>query len=109
MSETLQALQDTYEILSDQIDLLFVACQTQDQRDALKARYEQAQRNFFAARNKVFDENDAEVARLTASLGDANKKVRHLVQDMGNISKVIDGITVAVNIGSGIASKLSPA
>jgi predicted nucleic acid-binding Zn-ribbon protein len=109
MSDTLQALQDTFEQLSDQIDLLSAACLTQAQRDSLKARYEEAQRNFFAARNKTFEENDAEVAHLTIELHDANKRIAHLVEEMGNISKVIDAVSEAVDIGTSIASKLIPA
>lgn len=109
MSETLQALQDTYETLSDQIDLLSAACQTQEQRDALTAQYLQAQHNYFSARNKIFEENDAEVARLTVALRDANQDIGRLVAEMGNISKCIDRITQAVNIGTSIATRLIPA
>jgi hypothetical protein len=109
MAETLQELQDTYETLSDQIDLLSAACHTQEQRDALTASYLLAQHNYLGARNKIFKENDAELERLTQELRKANKDIKRLVEQLGNISKVIDGITMAVNIGSSIASKLIPA
>lgn len=106
MAETLQELQDTYETLSDQIDLLSAACQTREQREALSEQFEKAQQNFFAARNKCFEENDAEVAKLTIDLHQANQRIGQLLEEMGNISKCIDHITEAVSIGSSLAAKL---
>jgi hypothetical protein len=106
MQSALQELETTYFTLQGQIGMLTAACTTDQQRSDLIAEYVAARSNYWNCVNKAFHDDDPQVVSLTAQLDSANTQLKTLVQQMGNISKVIDGITQAVTVGASLAAKV---
>lgn len=106
MQSALQELETTYLTLQSQINMLSVACQTQEQRDALSTQYVQARNNYWACVNKAFHDDDPQVVNLTSQLNAANQELSKAVQQMGDITKTINDITNVVTQGAQLASKV---
>jgi len=100
MANALVDVQNTFLSLDENYNLLLAACQTDADRDALKARYAAAELNYDQSLDKMLSDNDANVAALLAQLKPLNDQVTQAVAEMGNISKVIDALTQAVTFGS---------
>jgi hypothetical protein len=107
MPDALADVQATFDSLDSQFNLLFAACQTEEQRTALKQQYAAAQAAYQMCIGKMLIEDDAEVADLSTKLKAANEQLKLAVTEMGNISKVIDEITTAVTLGAKLASLTS--
>lgn len=108
MQTALAELEKCYFTLQSQIDTLSAACQTKDQKDALSTQYVKARQAYWSCVNKAFHDDDPQVASLAAQLDAANAKLKVAVQQMGNISKVIDGITQAVSIAASLSKMVIP-
>lgn len=106
MSSPLEELASTYFTLQEQINMLGVACETQDQRDALSKQYVQARQNYLACQNQAFHEDDAQVVTLTSEIAAANQQLKSAVEQMGDIAKTITDITNAVTLGAQLATKV---
>jgi cell fate (sporulation/competence/biofilm development) regulator YlbF (YheA/YmcA/DUF963 family) len=106
MANSLEDVRQTFVSLDQQYSMLRLACKTDDDRKALAAKYEQAQANYEAVGEKILSDDDIQVAALSAQLKAANKQVAKLVEQMGDISKVIDGITQAVTVGAQLLAKV---
>ena len=106
MQSALQELETTYFTLQAQIGMLTAACTTEKQRSDLITKFVAARSNYWNCVNKAFHDDDPQVASLTTQLETANTQLNKLVQQMGNISKVIDGITQAVTVGASLAAKV---
>ncbi len=100
MANALDDVQATYTIVNEKYNLLRVACQTDAQRDALAAQYADAQTAYFACVGKMLSDDDAEIATLSQQLQAANTLVTQSVEEMGDMSTVIDQITQAVTLGA---------
>jgi hypothetical protein len=107
MADTLSTVQATFNSLDEQYTLLLAACQTPEQRTALEQQYAVAQQAYQMSLGKMLSDDDPEVATLSSELTAANKEVAQSVSEMGNISKVIDGITKAVTLAAQLASKIA--
>ncbi|NYF78056.1 hypothetical protein [Granulicella arctica] len=105
MGDALSSVESYYFSLQSQLDLLLAACTTQQQRDALMSQYVAARQNYWSCINKMFHNDDPAVIALVTQLKAAEALVKQSVAQMGDISKVIDGITKAVAIGVQIAAK----
>ena len=66
--------------------------------------YQQATRNFYAARNKIFQANDAKIAQTVQKLKDAQTALQKMTQDLANAANVLNAITTAVKIGTELAA-----
>jgi hypothetical protein len=108
MQTALAELEKCYFTLQFQLDMLSAACQTQGQRDALSAQYVKARQAYWSCVNKAFHDDDPQVASLTKQLDTANANLKVAVQQLGNISKVIDDITQAVSIAASLAKMVIP-
>lgn len=104
MASALDDVQATFLSLDSQYNMLLAACQTEAQRNALKAQYSTAQQNYQATLNAELAANDQQIAELRSELQTANTQVVKATEQMGNISKAIDEITTAVNLGTKIVA-----
>ena len=100
MANALLTVQETFNTLDSQFNLLLAACQTEEQRAALKQRYSEALANYQKCIGQILTDDDAAVADLDAQLKAANEHLKVAVAQMGNISKVIDEIATAVMLGA---------
>jgi hypothetical protein len=106
MQTALAELETTYFTLQSQIGMLLSACKTQEDRDALTAKYVAARSAYWSCVNKAFHDDDPDVIALTTQLDTANAQLKAAVQQLGEIKSVIDKITKAVTIGASLAAKV---
>jgi len=106
MQEALAQLEATYLTLQQQINMLGVACQSQDQRDSLSTQYVQARQNYWACVNKAFHDDDPQVVNLTNALTAANQQLTRAAKEMGDIAAALNNITKVVTLGSQLAAKV---
>ena len=107
MPNALLTVQDTFNTLDSQFNLLLVACQTDEQRDALKQQYSAAQAAYQKCIGQILSDDDAEVAVIDAQIKIANQQIKQAVTEMGNISKIIDEITTAIQLGEKLVCGLT--
>ncbi len=100
--DSLKTLTDQYFLLDCNFNKLFSACQTDEQRNQLRAAYVNSRDNFWEARNRVFQENDPLVKRLIVDLKAAQKEIEKSLQNLQNIVKILQVITTAVHLGSSL-------
>ncbi len=105
MANALAEVQDTFVSLNANYTMLRVACRSDAERQELADRYTKAQAEYYDCVNKMLSDDDAEVATLCKELTDANKGIKNSIQMMGEISKVIDIIDTALNIGAQLLVK----
>ncbi len=106
MANALLEVVDTFTALDAQYNMLWVACQTQADRDALDAKYAAAQENVETCTGKALEDDDAEVAQLSKELKTCNDELKKAVTEMGDMSKVLDNLTQALTIGAQLIAKL---
>jgi hypothetical protein len=106
MANALLDVIDTFTSLDANYDVLMVACQTQTDRDALKAKYAAAQANVETCTGKALEDDDAEVAELSKDLKICNDEIKIAETEMGDMSKVLDNLTQALTIGAQLIAKL---
>ena len=100
MANALIEVQTTFLSLDSQYVMLRAACKTDRDRAALAAKYAAAQKNYQTTLNQMLKDDDAQVAALAKQLKAANAAVNHATQEMGDISKVIDDLATAIDLGS---------
>ncbi|HLH35616.1 MAG TPA: hypothetical protein VKX41_13165 [Alloacidobacterium sp.] len=104
MGPSLQALEDQYMLLSQNLSMILAACPTQTERDQVMTQYVTARRNYWNSIQKVFHDDDPKVVVLVQEMQTEQKKIQDATNHLNNIAKVIDIITDAVNVGSTLAS-----
>lgn len=106
MASSLQALQDQYFYLTQNLSDLKDKCQTQDQVDALLAQYAASRSNYFSCINKTLQDDDPNVATLVQQMNTEQKSLKAAISQLGDIATVINVITEAVKVGTKLASVL---
>ncbi len=105
MGPSLQALENQYFLLRSSLPTLTAQGATQDQLDTLRSLIVQARTNYWTALNKTLHDDDPAVVALTSQMNAEQMNIVAAVQHLGNIAKVLDLITKAVDIGSQIVAK----
>jgi uncharacterized protein (UPF0264 family) len=100
MANALTEVQNTFLSLDSQYNMLRAACKTDQDRTNLAAMYADAQKNYQTCVNKILEDDDAQVAALCKALKAANSVVDQATKEMGEMNKVIDGLTTAIDLGS---------
>jgi hypothetical protein len=100
MANALLEVCTTFTTLDAQYNLLRAACKPGPDPDqpspdlvALDEKYTTAQENCYAAADKVLQDDNEAVARISQDL-------QAVITEMGDISKVLDTITQALAFGS---------
>jgi len=104
MPNVLSTVQDTFNSLDSQYNLLLAACKTSEQRTALEQQYAVAEATYQKCIGQMLSDDNAQVAALSAQLKTANVAVKQSVTVMGDINGVIDEITKAVTLGAKLVS-----
>ncbi|HEY5523225.1 MAG TPA: hypothetical protein VIK21_08545 [Desulfuromonadaceae bacterium] len=99
---TFDDLQRLYFMLDINFNRLFAKCETDKQRDQLRAAYVNARDNFWESRKRVFQENDPIVKSLIDDLKAAQKQTERFLKNLKDIVETLKVITAAVNIGSSL-------
>jgi hypothetical protein len=100
MANALTDVQNTFLSLDSQYNMLRAACKTDLDRANLAAKYAEAQKNYQTTLNKILDDDDVQIAALSKELKAANLVIDQATKEMGDMSKVLDGITTAIDLGS---------
>ena len=108
MSDSLQDVQDFYIDLNAKYNLLLAACTNDTDRAALELQYGRAQAAYQNCLNQQLVSDDPQVATLATEFTAASAVVKEAVKQMGDMSKVIDGITDAVDIAAKIVGVVCP-
>lgn len=104
MSDALDALKENYFYLTDNMDDLLDRCQTAAQKQQLKADYQQATLSFYQARNKAFQDNDANITQTVTQLKAAQTSLQKMAQELADVAGILNAISTAVRIGTELAS-----
>ncbi len=92
-------------LLSQQLPEVLAACAGQTERDQVMTQYVTARRNYWSSIQKTFHDDDPQVASLVKEMQDEQKEIKDCTNHLNDISKVIDIITDAVNVGTALAAK----
>src|SRR3974390_2145824 len=103
MSDALEALEENYFYLTDNLDDLLDRCQTVAQKQQLKADYQQATLSFYRARNKAFQDNDANITLTVTQLKAAQTSLQKMTQELADVTGVLNAISTAASIGTALA------
>jgi hypothetical protein len=105
MGPSLQSLEDQYMLLTQQLSAILAACPTQTERDQVMTQYVTSRRNYWNSIQQIVHDDDPQIASLVAEMQTEQKKIQDCTDHLNNISKVIDTITEAVDIGTTLAAK----
>ena len=108
MSNSLQDVQDFFTDLNAKYNMLRAACTNDTDRTALELQYSRAQAAYQTSLGQTLASDDPQVATLGTQFTAASAVVKEAVEQMGDMSKVIDGITDAVNIAAKIVGFACP-
>jgi methyl-accepting chemotaxis protein len=103
-SPSFKSLKDQYFLLDRNFNKLFAACTNAAQQDELRRDYVNSRDNFWEARNRIFSENDPQVKKLTKELSDSTDTINGMLQNLQNITKILNTITGAVRLGSSLVT-----
>lgn len=106
MNQSLAVLEKQYEFLQGSLPDLMSQDATPQQLDAARAAIAQARTNYFKAIKGLLQDDDPEVASLVSQMNMAQLNLEAGVKHLGNVAKVLDVITKAVDIGSKLAAKV---
>jgi esterase/lipase len=105
MQPSLQSLEDQYMLLTEQLPSILAACPSQAERDQVMAQYVTSRRNYWAGIEKIFHDDDPQIASLVQEMQNEQQKIKEITKHLNEIAKVIDIITSAVTIGSALVAK----
>jgi hypothetical protein len=108
MANALSDVQNTFLNLDAKYNMLRAACKTDAERADLALQYSRAEAAYQKCVGQMLADDDPEVAVLSDELQKANAVVEKSVEQMGDMSKVINGIKTAIDIGSKIVSFAFP-
>lgn len=105
MGPSVQALENLYVLLRGSLTTLQAQGATPGQLDQLRTQVVQARTNYWTAINSIFHDDDPGVRDLTSELNTEQLSLEATIKHLGEVSKVLDAITKAVDIGSQLVAK----
>jgi hypothetical protein len=106
MNPSLGALEKQYFFLTQSLSDLMDQGATPAELDAMRKAIVQSRTNYWKAINGILHDDDPEVASLVSQMKIAQLNLEAGLKNLGNVAKVLNVITKAVDIGSQIASKV---
>jgi len=103
MQDPMAALERNYITIQDQVNMLSLNCD-QTERDSLNTQLVAARSAYWSCVNKAFHDDDPLVVALTAQVKKQTEAIDEAVQSLGDIAKVLDQITTAVNTAAKLAA-----
>jgi recombinational DNA repair protein RecR len=105
MSQSVEALENQYFLLRSSLSTLTDQGATTNQLDQLRAQIAQSRTNFLTAVTKNLHDDNPQIAELVTQLNAGETNLKTTIDHLGDVAKVIDAITKAVDIGSQIVAK----
>ena len=105
MGPSLQSLEDQYMLLTQQLSMILAACPTQTERDQVMTQYVASRRNYWNSIQSIVHDDDPQIVSLRTEMQTEQKRIEDCTKHLNNISKVIDTITEAVDVGTSLAAK----
>lgn len=93
------ALRKQFRAIDENIDALRDRCKTAAQKQQLADDWAQAQKNYIAAGNRLFDGAEEDVKHVYEKLGDAQREIDESMAEIKKIDQVLDKIARAVRLG----------
>jgi hypothetical protein len=106
MNQSLGALEKQYMFLTQSLSDLMDQGATAEELDAMRKAIVQSRTNYWRAINNVLHDDDPEVASLVSQMNTAQVNLEAGLKNLGNVAKVLNVITKAVDIGSQLAAKV---
>jgi len=113
--EVFQLYKEQYEAIDGKRQELADAIRQQVPADQVSARlkqlalgWDQAHLNYILAGNKIFDQNNEEIQRLSGALKEAQGRIRESLEDLRKVAKTLDQITSVVAIATSLLGLASP-
>jgi hypothetical protein len=106
MNPSVEALENQYFLLRSSLGTLIAQGATAQQVEELRAQIARSRNNYWTAINNKLDEQDPEVKSLVSQLNTEQLSLNATIDHLGNVAKILDAITKAVDIGSQIVSKV---
>lgn len=105
MANALSDVQNTFLTLDQHYNMLLAACPTQDARAALGVQYAAAQKNYQMCVDQFLASDDPAVAAVSQQLQAANQVVSQAEKEMGTITKVLDHVNTALELGQQLIAR----
>jgi hypothetical protein len=106
MNPSLGALEKQYFFLTQSLSDLMDKGATPVELDAMRKSIVQSRTNYWKAINNVLHDDDPDVASLVSQMSTAQLNLEAGLKNLGNVAKVLDVITKAVDIGSQLTAKV---
>lgn len=97
MSDACTEVKATFLILQERIALLSIACREDTTKTRLDEKCEAARKLHDKCIDKLLCADEKQLLMLIADVQAANQQLRKSVEQMGNMSKVIDSIADALS------------
>jgi recombinational DNA repair protein RecR len=105
MSHSVEALENQYFLLRASLSTLTERGATTIQLDQLRTQIAQSRTNFLTSVNNNLHDDNPQIAALVTQLNTEETSIRTTIDHLGEVAKVIDAITKAVDVGSQIVAK----
>ena len=102
--DPLALIKQTYDLLDDNFDAIYVKCVTPDQKTMLIALRDAARDAFWRAVAEHLSDNHAVIALTINELQDTNTKIQADVETLSNISDFLDTVTQGVKLAGALVT-----
>ncbi len=102
----LEAVEAIYANMQDKLNDMLAACKTKAERADILEKFVAARHNYDDCVNQQFHGNDPVLATLVDKANKSAAEIRTINVHLGNIAKVINIVTTAVDYGSQIVKKI---
>jgi hypothetical protein len=102
--DSLKALEEQHYTLYRNRDDMEANCKDDACKRQVWDQYSTARRNHDDCINKTFNQGDQQVIDLTKECQDKTAEINKALQDLSDMTKVLQVVTAAVQVGSKLAS-----
>jgi hypothetical protein len=105
MNPSVESLENQYFLLRTSLSTLMAQGATPDQINQLRAAIAKSRDNYWLATRRLMHDDDPEVKSLVSQMNTVQLSLDATIQHLGDVAKIINAITKAVDIGSQLAAK----
>jgi hypothetical protein len=105
MNTSTLALENQYFLLRTSLSELTNQGATEAQLNVLRTAIATSRNNYWTATRSILHDDDPEVAALISQMNTIQLTLEQTIKHLGEIAKVLDEITKAVDVGSQLAAK----
>lgn len=105
MNPSVEALENQYFSLRASLSALMLQNATPDQLVQARTAIAKSRDNYWLATRRIMHDDDPDVQSLVSQMNTEQLSLDATIQHLGDVAKVIDAITKAVDIGSQLAAK----